>query len=77
MLITCKDCPNPYACSDMGECNKDTLHNSIHAQAHLAAKAKIIWTRIYPERTPWDNLTEETKKEWLRFVAVARDVLTL
>lgn len=33
--------------------------------------AKQIWETAYPDRRPWDQLEEDTRKEWTRVFKVA------
>jgi len=36
--------------------------------------ACLLWNTVYPERKRFKELDESTKKEWERWVSVARDI---
>lgn len=39
--------------------------------------ACLLWNTIYPERKPFKEMLEDSKKEWERWVNIARDIENL
>lgn len=73
MFITCPNCPDPYTCSDRAECKQE--RQEFDKVNNLEEAAKEIWELLYPERSKWNNLTEDTKSEWIRFTKTSEQVL--
>ena len=46
------------------------------AQTLLTQLAKRLWTRLYPERRPWEQLDTTTQSEWIRILKEGFDILT-
>lgn len=35
-----------------------------------------VWSQIYPERKPWEQLAVDTQNEWIRFTTIAIEVFS-
>lgn len=65
----CKDCKKPFSCNIMNHCLVE------QAEKCLASVAKEVWETAYPDRNKWEQLAEDTKKEWIKFVRISQSVL--
>jgi len=39
--------------------------------------ACLLWNTMYPERKPFKEIGEDAKKEWERWVNIARDIANM
>lgn len=69
MFITCSDCKTPFTCTDKDTCKHEEDYNT------LPTDAEKIWTLVYPDRRPWNQLEQGTRDEWIKFTKAARAVI--
>jgi hypothetical protein len=70
MFIPCNRCKQPFSCDYNDQCRLDTL------ETIKLNRPKELWSRIYPDRRAWEDLEEDTRKEWTRFTEIAFAIFT-
>lgn len=65
-------CPS---CTGFAKCFLNDVCIKEYEKEYPYELAKKIWTTVYPERTPWDNLLPDTKDEWARWALAAYKII--